>query len=385
MIANVQKRAQSAPPAHQEARFALITLAVLAVIVYGSLYPFEFYARGSLRDAVAFLLSTSVGSADRGDVISNILLYLPFGLFASRTLRRLPPAGRFLLVAAAGGALTVSIELTQFWDLTRAPELSDVASNFLGTVLGAAAEFVLRPQLFPRMKWRPFTMLLFASAIGAWLSPFFPALRPAHYVRALHLLSADVPFEAEVIFKYAAVWLAAAALIDALFGSASRFILPALIAIVIPARLTNPFTPLTRAEITGAILAAALWIAFLYKSPLRTRIVAVIFASYVVIDALRPFTFLAHARPFGWRPFLAFMNGPRGGGSQVFLEKTFTYGTLLWLFVESGISRLPATFLALILVSASRAAEMWLPGRSAELTDPLMVLILAGVFTLLRD
>lgn len=373
------------PRRNRERPFVWITLAVLAVIVYGSLYPFDFRPRGTWTGAVTYLLSTPFASPDRGDILSNVLLYLPLGLFAARALRRIRPTPRVLIVAGAAGLLSASIEIIQFWDFTRAPELSDVAANLGGALVGATAELFLRADRFPRMKWRPFTMLLVVCAAGWFLSPFIPALRPIHYARALRILTVAPPFEPLIIFKFLVIWLALATLLHALFGVRSKAILPPAIAVALLARFANPFLPLTRAEILGAILAAILWIAFFEKTPARVKIVAAAFAAYVFLDALRPFTFLSDPRAFGWSPFLAFMNGPRGYATQVFLEKTFTYGTLVWLFAESGLSFARATLLAVVLVTVSRVAQMWLPGRSAELTDPLMVLIVAGVFKLIGD
>jgi hypothetical protein len=124
------------------------------------------------------------------------------------------------------------------------------------------------------------------------------------------------------------------------------------------------------------------WLA-LVNVAARARIAAVLFAGFVIVDGLRPFVFLPSPREFGWSPFLSFINGPRGHASRIFLEKTFIYGSLLWLFRRSGLAWVSATLLAAGMVLVLRIAQMWIPGRSAEITDVMMVLILAAVMKVL--
>ena len=119
-----------------------MTLAIVGLIVYGSLFPFVFYDRGSLGDAVRYLLATPTAWTDRGDVLSNILLYLPLGLFGARALENLSAGSRVALMAMVGGTLSVGIELTQFFDLSRASALSDVTANFVKIVVGFPVESV---------------------------------------------------------------------------------------------------------------------------------------------------------------------------------------------------------------------------------------------------
>jgi VanZ family protein len=369
-----------------EPRVLAITFAVVAMILYGSLYPFEFYPRGGFTDAVRYLLSTPTRWFDRGDALSNILLYIPLGIFGARAIRRVPAALRIPAITLVGAMLSISVEITQFWDVGRAPELSDVETNVLGTLAGSILESILRREHFPGMRWRPFVILLIGSQVGAWLYPFIPSIHPSRFIRAFEATWRPVAFEPLLIFKATVFWLALGLLLEALAGAArSRVWLPVMALFVLILRLTIPYSGVIRPDVTGAIVGVALWTGYLWKARWRVQTVAIAFAVFVVVDALRPFTFLATPRPFGWSPFLAFMNGPRGGGSHTFLEKSFIYGTLVWLFVQAGGKWARATIAACALVLASRVAQMWLPGRSAEITDPLMVLILAVVLRVLGD
>lgn len=58
---------------------------------------------------------------------------------------------------------------------------------------------------------------------------------------------------------------------------------------------------------------------------------------------------------------------------------------MIWLLNRAGL-RLPiSTLLAAALLLATSLAECWLPGRSAEITDAVMALVLGGVFAVLRE
>jgi hypothetical protein len=110
-----------------------------------------------------------------------------------------------------------------------------------------------------------------------------------------------------------------------------------------------------------------------------------LFAVHVSISALRPFEFLATPRPFEWVPFFSLMLASRETAVRAFLEKAFMYGTLPWLMVPAGWTLRKSALLSTGLVLVLRLAQTFLPGRSAEITDAMMVLGLAGVMALLGE
>src|SRR5262249_21459150 len=137
-------------------------------------------------------------------------------------------------------------------------------------------------------------------------------------------------------------------------------------------------------DVAGSVLAGIGWIV-LSKISRRALLIGALFLAYVIVQALQPFTFLARARPFGWIPFLSFIERSRYSGPRVFLEKTFTHSALVSLWCEAGLSWAVATTSAVALEFALRLAQTRLPGRSAEITDAIMVLILAVVMNLMNE
>ncbi len=64
--------------------------AVLAGIVYGSLYPFDFRPNARPGDPIHTLLATWRLISNRGDVMANVVFYLPAGFFLWLAMRRGP-------------------------------------------------------------------------------------------------------------------------------------------------------------------------------------------------------------------------------------------------------------------------------------------------------
>ncbi len=360
-----------------DARLAPIAAGVLALILYGSLYPFHFHSSLPFSSLVSLLLATVNEPLDRGDLISNILLYLPFGFFTALTFRRASPAARVIVVTLAASMLALSLEFTQYYDYSRSPSLADAFGNTLGTLAGAIAAVSLRRD-------PSFPMLLLLAWTGDRLLPFVPSFYIHKYAAALKPLFLAPRLHPLEVYSHFALWLAAAALLEALAGiERSRRMIALLLAFVLAARVVLDGAVLSASEVTGGILAALAWITVSPRLPKRTALLAVIFTAFVILEALRPFHFLPTPRAFTWAPFVGFMAGPRESGSRVFLEKTYIYGSLLWLLARVGLSYAATAISAATLVLCLRLIQVYLAGRSAESGDAVMVLILAGVMTLL--
>jgi hypothetical protein len=147
--------------------------------------------------------------------------------------------------------------------------------------------------------------------------------------------------------------------------------------------LLGPAFP--RVEFAGGLIALLVWSAFLWRVNSRTLAIAILFALYVTIDALRPFHFLAAPHHFGLVPFLSLIQSPRESLVSTTFMKVFMYGTLVWTMHRAGWTLRRATLVAAAFVFVQRLAQVYLPGRSAEITDPLMVLLMGATLQLMED
>src|SRR2546423_6477036 len=117
-------------PARFSRRYAIVTLGIALVIAYGSLYPFNFSVPVAGPGPVHALLATWANKPGRGDFLSNILLYTPFGFFGAMTLtntRRI--VTRFLTTMLLGATLSISVELAQYYDVGRDTQAVDLYAN----------------------------------------------------------------------------------------------------------------------------------------------------------------------------------------------------------------------------------------------------------------
>src|SRR5579872_843101 len=254
-------------------RFAALAAGVAALILYGSLFPFEFHAC-----APAVLLSSSAIPSDRGDLLSNVLLYLPLGFFGYLALGRSKWSA--VAVTLAGAALSFAIEMTQSCDYGRVPSLSDILANSAGTLAGSAAAIAWRGEA-------SFAALALACWIGSRLLPYLPSTHIEKLRTAIRaLFSSPRPLD---VFHYFALWLAAAVFLDALIGSArSRSRLAVAIALVVAARIVIVDIAPASAELLGGACALLAWW-WIPPVPARARIVAALFTVFVILTALEPF------------------------------------------------------------------------------------------------
>jgi VanZ family protein len=394
-------------------RLTIAVAGIVAVILYGSLFPFHFQAVEVPGGPLSALLSTWNIPDDRGDVVSNFLLYLPFGFFSVRALRKLrvPPCWVLAaLITLTGFALSMCVEMMQFYVPGRDSAMADVYANTAGAFAGALAAAWLRRDLFPGSRvrvlrqeivWRPFAILLIACWLGNRLFPYFPAGDfHAHWSSLRTLLTVPGPLD---LYKQSVYWLAAAVMLDSLFApmlksaesartvnlesTRSRIALAAMVVMIAAVAMARLFLiggTVSSAEIAGPFIAILAWAA-MSRLTRRAAIVAILFVVLAILQALDPFHFLAEPRQFGWIPFASFISGPREGGVRVFFEKAFTYGTLVWLPVRAGASFPIAAIAGTALVFCLRLAQVFLPGRSAEITDAVMVLMMAGLMALVRE
>ncbi len=111
-----------------------LLLGVIALIGYGSLYPFDFRFDASHPTFKAALLQLTWARAGRADQVRNVLLYLPFGFCVMLWLRvRSGAIWAAIIATLLGSLLSLSIEILQVYLTIRVPSLRDIVLNAAGT------------------------------------------------------------------------------------------------------------------------------------------------------------------------------------------------------------------------------------------------------------
>ena len=136
----------------------------------------------------------------------------------------------------------------------------------------------------------------------------------------------------------------------------------------------------------GAAIAFAAWLllAVSLGARMRVTLIVLLFSAYIIAERLAPFQFAADGRVFGWIPFRSFLYGALELNILSFLEKAFLYGAVIWLLDKSGLRLGVSTILVAIVLFATSLAETHLPGRSAEITDALMALLIGAIIAAVK-
>jgi VanZ family protein len=363
-----------------------ITAVMLAIVIYGSLYRIRFPIHLDPLTAFRELLGTWNTFSRPGDVLANVVFYLPFGFFLARALPRLRPWTAIATGAAAGLILSFTMEMLQYHIRGRHSAMSDVYADTVGAFLGACAgSLSLRlPRSGMGMQWNHPALLLLACWLGNRLYPYVPVIDLHKYLDAVRPLLVDPELNALGVYTHAVYWLTIALLLEAMAGTRSRLILPACFLFLIVARVLVARVVLSPDEILGGVAGVLVWTLWMWRSPARLALAAALLGAGLVIQALEPFRFSGAARPFGWIPFRSLIRGSPDVAVLSFFEKTFAYGGFVWLLHRTGQSWMQATLRGAALVAVLRAIQVYIPGRSAEITDVLLLLIVATIMQAMR-
>jgi VanZ family protein len=371
---------------------------VVALILYGSFYPWRFHATALPANPLWILLHSWPDTFDRffyRDAVVNFTLYSPFGVFCCLSFSFVPASDartrllRGVATILAAVALSSSIEMTQLFEPQRVCSLFDVFCNTAGAATGtviamtfprAISGVVSEAEMMGVLRLSGVAALLYLFA-GYELFPFFPALSRYLLQQKLAMLFGAGGWPVRDFFESLSGWLGASALLealmgsDALAGSESATWIAALALLAIPLKLLIAQRTMTGTELLGALLGVACWTVFrrLRRGHLPAAMLAV---TALVIAGLTPFRFASQAQTFTWVPFLAMLESPWETAFLVLLGKSFLYGSAVWLIKESGCGWLASTLLVAIPLAGVEAMQVWLPGRTAEITDPVLAILM---------
>ncbi len=126
---------------HNASRYFLFWLTWAALIVYGSLLPFELRPHGLAEAIEKFrhIPYLDLGVVSRADWIANILLYIPLAYLGAtwlNQLRWLPRSLAIFFTVALGVAMALGVEFTQIFFAPRTVSLNDLIAETIGTALG---------------------------------------------------------------------------------------------------------------------------------------------------------------------------------------------------------------------------------------------------------
>lgn len=359
--------------------------AIAAFIAYGSLYPFRFVAPISLPEAWATFLNGPRWWTSLSDVAGNALLFLPLGLAIATSL---PSAYRTFLRLAAITTLAIAfallLQIAQIWVPSRSAALSDVFWNAAGILVGiglAPAFDRLRERGSVRQFEPGMPLFLLLLWLSAELAPWVPAFDWQGVKDALRGLRHTESIDWSVALTSAARTLALGTILTAM--PSKRTSLSLLVAALLAAVILKPLIvgqSLTPEDLAGYSLGFAIWFLVSRWMPESLDIAAatLLLVTYS-IDELRPFSLSFTPTRMNWVPFSAVLTTMNAGNLSNFFRSLFTFAAIVWLVRRAGGMLMPTTVIVALWVGALEAAQRWIDGRTADITESALVIV-AGAF-----
>jgi len=378
-------------PSHSSAKPAVhgAWVAVIAAfITYGSLYPFQFVAPVSWTEARATFLNGPRWWTSLSDVVGNALLFLPLGLVISAGL---PPAHRtplrLIAITMLGIGFALLLQVAQILVPTRLAALSDVFWNMVGFVAGIGfGQAVDRLRVTAKVRHfqpgMPHLLVLFWLA--AELAPLVPAFDWQGAKDALRSLRTVNSFDWSVALASAARTLALGTILSTM--SDKRKAVWLLAATVLAAVFLKPLIvgqSLTVEDLAGYSLGFAGWLlASRWMREGLDGIAATLLLVAYSIDELRPFSLNVSPTSMNWIPFSAILTTMTSGSLSSLFRSLFTFATIGWVVCRAGGMLMPTTVVIAIWVGAFEAAQMWIVGRTADITESVLVVVAGAMVAL---
>jgi VanZ family protein len=339
--------------------------------------------------------------------VVNLALYVPLGMSGYLALRSAGTADsgtgragntqrgwnvrvflkkfRVIGPVALGMLLSAAIEMLQLYVPGRNCSALDLLNNTIGSALGVAAGMLFVRIAAGRsfgLKRPPRTDRTALALLFCWVAsllfPFFPVTSLPLYREELLRFTGSPLLQPITLLSDAACWFVAGKLIEATglkpvttWLGMSLFLIPAQFFIV--NRQPLP------ADFIGAMLGVVLFSAVGAK-PATARFAAACFLLLLLIRGLTPFRLTAVPHPFNWQPFGAFLAMQWQSGLRVLLEKVFYYAAPIWLLRQTGLRLRTSVLIVAALLAFIESVQIYLPGRTPEITDPLLALLIGFGF-----
>ena len=360
-------------------------LAVLALLIlYGSLYPFEFSEPAAGALLRVFTEWHLLGS--RGDMLGNVALFVPWGLAGMVILApRAGPWRAAVITALTGFVLALGCQIAQVWIPARDASLADVFWNMAGLVAG----LLLGPWALKHWHGsarRPATSSGAAWLLCAWLLAYWLPLIPSIDFQLLKdnlklALNARA-FEFTDVLSGISMALMSGCLLSRLVSvRRSAIYLPALLALAAVGKLFIQGAHIEIGVALGFVVGAVLWgFSSWVSGPRRTLSVALVLIAVYTVHALSPLEIRSAPAAFGWSPLAALLQGSMLANAQTLADELLVFTSFLFLVHASGGKPVSASLGLAVWVLVLEYAQTFIETRTGEITAPLLVLLVGQAF-----
>ncbi len=357
-----------------------ILIVLILLITYGSLYPGNF--TNTDPDALERFFTDLRWMTSLGDTLGNIALFLPLGVAGGWTIHTQKKNFRLLLLLVASFIFSLILQILQIWLPTRSAALADVLWNMTGLSLGIGASFLVRRLLSPwsdKLSFFNTRTIIPVTILFLWLCtellPLVPALDWQKFKDAIKPLQA---FD----FSFPHTWMHAAGILTV--GSILSLVtqkpltwLTGALLFVLAGKIIIVDQVLNLSTILG-LPTGYLVSVFLLQFYPRTLAVTAFWSllSAWTIYALTPFSLMIGGT-FNPIPFATMLEGSMLTNAMALAQSLYIYSALLWLVPYIGGNLRGITIALLIWSIFIELIQMGLLGRTADITEPLLIGLIA--------
>mgnify|MGYP001056581731 CR=1 FL=1 len=363
---------------------------ILLLIAYGSLYPGNFSAPPA--GSVHRFLTDFHWFTSPGDVLGNIALFFPLGM-AGVIFSRSGTSGRnkFIVLFFLSFVYAFALQFAQIWLPSRSAALTDVVWNVVGTISGMWAAHLVAAH-FRKNKGKAasfdYSSLFPLSILALWLLshliPLVPSLDWQKFKDALKPLFLDFSFSFPELLMQAAGMFAVASAILAL-NRPPALRLTGMLALTLLGKIVIVNLALNASTVTGLLAgyAGCLMVLRLGRARIiiETAFLALLIAWTIV--GITPFS-PGTGGSFNGIPFATMLQGSMETAARGLAQSLFIYTSLLWLAQKQGIDHRKAVAGIVIWSLLIELMQMSLLGRTADITEPVLVLLAGFLLSLVQ-
>ena len=130
-------------------------------------------------------------------------------------------------------------------------------------------------------------------------------------------------------------------------------------------------------NVLGAIVGLVLWWSVVRRISWQAGTLAFLLCAVLTADGLAPFTLRLDPLNFNWLPFHGLLDGSMYVNAQAISEKMFLYGSLFYLLWQTHLRPIAAIAIAFVVLTSIEAAQVFVADHTPEVTDPLLLVLVA--------
>lgn len=354
--------------------------AIAVLIIYGSLYPFEF-STAEPRALISLFSNWQLWTTP-GDVLGNIGLFFPWGMVGMMVMvPRWGFTNAVATTALVGFFIALGAQILQIWVPSRDAALADVFWNLVGIFAGSVTG-----RLFATLSKTkssrsqtaivPITLLV-GIFLAEWL-PLVPSIDLQLIKTQLKFLVADPTLSAATFCQQFAMAVLAGHVIASLTGLRSSLIKLAVVLMMVSiGKFFIHGSVIGISSPLGLAAGAIFWWALVnFTQSQRSNSVWLTLLVGYTISAMAPFQLRDEPTTVVWLPFSALLEGSMLSNLQSLTIDMVICGGILYAGSASAKRYTLASIGLAMWLLFLELMQTMLMTRTADITGPLLVLFM---------